>query len=398
MIDANKLVKGDLVIGSKSSDFQQPERQYIFLELLPTSVKLRDRKKGWVITQSLNYFENHFSKEYEWCDWRKLSSTGGEYRTNRKDVEYRKDGVKVKASCHDDDTFDLDYGLALCLNKWQAKKDTVDAMKDANHRDLTAKVFGDFKATIRHGTDSGGNTIWMLKSTNDDTVKYLTAPQIFDPKTDLRSDYTKKFEEDKKKVLEWISCHPYTDPGPSTSSERFVPLDDEDKNEKADEYTEGIVTAVDIHKDLLDFPCYYHIAHCIPADLTFWGETAKRINEKWDMQSKIEDYIIDSYFTGETILIENVFNLLANERKFAKVSFDNLKECVTDMAYACISFNIKYLAMPRIGCGHNDLDWEKVRPMIIDTFNEVYKTINNDFKEENGYELSYHINISFCYQ
>ena len=58
MIDANKLVKGDLVIGSKSSDFQQPERQYIFLELLPTSVKLRDRKKGWVITQSLNYFEN----------------------------------------------------------------------------------------------------------------------------------------------------------------------------------------------------------------------------------------------------------------------------------------------------------------------------------------------------
>ena len=37
----------------------------------------------------------------------------------------------------------------------------------------------------------------------------------------------------------------------------------------------------------------------------------------------------------------------------------------------CIKYNIRYLAMPKIGCGLDKLQWSKVREIIKDEFKDV---------------------------
>ena len=121
----------------------------------------------------------------------------------------------------------------------------------------------------------------------------------------------------------------------------------------------------DIKDDLLKAPVYYNIAHCVDADLTFAKGTANTINAFYDMKTKIfKRYPSNRIHVGEALLIDNVFNLLANQNRYDKVTMDNLYHCIVEMAETCKALNIKYLAMPHIGCGYNKLKWENVKEMI----------------------------------
>lgn len=167
-----------------------------------------------------------------------------------------------------------------------------------------------------------------------------------------------------------------------------------ENNTNSNEYEacSNLIMVRDLKKDLLDMPVYYHIAHCIPADITFYGDTAKRINEFYNMGEALARDFMDfsgEYKVGTAILINNVFNLIATERKHKRPVMDDLYECVYDMATYCASIGIKYLAMPRIGCGHNKLEWNDVREMIVSTFLEVYDCFDSNLTP---------INISFCYE
>lgn len=170
-----------------------------------------------------------------------------------------------------------------------------------------------------------------------------------------------------------------------------IPLSDGYREEEYEVCCEEKVFVRDLEKDLLEMPVYYHIAHCIPADITFYGVTARRINEIYDMGEQLTNDGRDSsigYSVGEAVLIDNVFNLIATEKKHKRPIMDDLYECVLEMASICASCGIKYLAMPRLGCGHNKLNWEDVKEMIISVFSEVY--------EEN--EECKPIYITFCFQ
>ena len=172
------------------------------------------------------------------------------------------------------------------------------------------------------------------------------------------------------------------------------------KNEPAfkNKYS-NVLSFDDVNKDLFELPVYYHIAHCIPADCTFWGETATIVNQLWRMREKIfyNDYL--EFAVGDVIWIENVFNLITTERKHLRPTIDDLRNCVKNLAIYCFENQISHLAMPRIGCGHNGLKWEDVRPMIVDTFNSVYKNKMEDYNiEDDDVINNYRIDIIFCYR
>lgn len=121
----------------------------------------------------------------------------------------------------------------------------------------------------------------------------------------------------------------------------------------------------DIVNNLLNAPIYYHIAHCVDANLTFAKGTASIINAFYNMRVKIfKEYTPNRIRVGEALLVDNVFNLLANQNRYDKVTMDSLYHCVVEMAEICKALNIKYLAMPHIGCGYNKLQWEDVKEMI----------------------------------
>lgn len=50
------------------------------------------------------------------------------------------------------------------------------------------------------------------------------------------------------------------------------------------------------------------------------------------------------------------------------VPYDTLYETLVDMRNQCEKMNIEKLAMPLIGCGLDRLQWDKVRDIIEDVF------------------------------
>lgn len=149
------------------------------------------------------------------------------------------------------------------------------------------------------------------------------------------------------------------------------------------------VILIEEKTDLLAMPVYYTIAHCIPADLTIYGETARRIDQFYNLINEIKsDYELwgGEPEKGDVSYVKNVITLFATARKHMRPTLADLEECITKLAQFCVDSKIEYLALPRIGCGHNGLSWDEVKPMIQEAFEKAYASSN----------LS--INITICYQ
>jgi O-acetyl-ADP-ribose deacetylase (regulator of RNase III) len=63
-----------------------------------------------------------------------------------------------------------------------------------------------------------------------------------------------------------------------------------------------------------------------------------------------------------------VFYLVTKERYFHKPTMSSLESSLRAMRELCIEKNVRRLAMPRIGCGLDKLDWDKVSELIQRVF------------------------------
>lgn len=147
----------------------------------------------------------------------------------------------------------------------------------------------------------------------------------------------------------------------------------------------------ELKEDLLAMPVYYNIAHCIPADLTAHGITAQRIEAIYDLVNLLKHDYMDWKVrpdVGDVNYLKNVFTLFATPKKYARPSMEDLRKCVANLAQECADLGIMHLAMPRIGCGHNKLNWDEVKDMICEEFKKVYV---------DSVDASV-IHITFCYQ
>ena len=119
-----------------------------------------------------------------------------------------------------------------------------------------------------------------------------------------------------------------------------------------------------------------YLAHCISGDYALGAGIATVFDSIYDMRYKLrKNYPIpndEKYANvGEALLIDNVFNLVTKPRCYHKPTYDTLRETLEDMRNQCDMFDIEHLAMPKIGCGLDGLDWNIVREMIQDVFAET---------------------------
>lgn len=134
----------------------------------------------------------------------------------------------------------------------------------------------------------------------------------------------------------------------------------------------------EIKKDLFTVSNDYMLAHCISADFVLGAGIAvifnKLFNMKWKLNSFYPNYI-EKYKTqnigGDCILIDRVFNLITKERCYYKPTLDTMKTALKQMKEICLEKGIKKIAMPKIGCGLDKLQWIDVKQAIIDTFSDT---------------------------
>ena len=71
------------------------------------------------------------------------------------------------------------------------------------------------------------------------------------------------------------------------------------------------------------------------------------------------------------VLIDNTFNLITKEKYWHKPTYLTLKRTLQDMREIVIERNIKYIAMPKIGCGLDKLQWTNVKGIINEVFGDL---------------------------
>lgn len=129
-------------------------------------------------------------------------------------------------------------------------------------------------------------------------------------------------------------------------------------------------------RDLFTVPQGYYLAHCISGDYALGAGIAVQFVEVYNMRYKLHSQypIPDSEKfanVGKALLVDNVFNLVTKARCFHKPTYDSLYDTLVDMKDQCEEWDITKIAIPYIGCGLDRLEWDKVRDIIEDVFEDT---------------------------
>lgn len=138
---------------------------------------------------------------------------------------------------------------------------------------------------------------------------------------------------------------------------------------------------IEKHQDLFTVDSKYYFAQCISADFAMSAGIAVQFNRHFDIKNKIlsqyslqylKDWVGKTDKTkGDCLLVDQVFNLVTKTYGFEKPTYKALAAALQQMRYYCLKYSIEHLAMPRIGCGIDGLEWQKVKQLIISTFEDT---------------------------
>lgn len=143
-----------------------------------------------------------------------------------------------------------------------------------------------------------------------------------------------------------------------------------------------------IKGDLFNAPPQYWLVHCISADFAMGAGIAKRFTEegaKLVLKAVHSDYKWRG--VGDCLPIvgccghRGVFNLVTKERYYYKPTYNTLTQALQNIIIALddpfvlpvVGEGKIKLAMPKIGCGLDRLEWSKVEKIIEDTFDDRFE-------------------------
>jgi O-acetyl-ADP-ribose deacetylase (regulator of RNase III) len=132
----------------------------------------------------------------------------------------------------------------------------------------------------------------------------------------------------------------------------------------------------EIHGDLFSASKEFSFAHCISKDKALGAGIAKIFRMQFpDMIKKMEsDTFIVGKAYGYTVLDNkingkrNILNLVTKDRYFQKPSYASLEKSLYSLRDLIVSHHIKNLAIPKLGCGLDRLNWERVASIIRKIF------------------------------
>lgn len=122
----------------------------------------------------------------------------------------------------------------------------------------------------------------------------------------------------------------------------------------------------------------YSLVQCISLDCEMGEGIAVEFNKRFKPMKNYLKTVIRNNNLKHPITIaykvdENVYiyNLITKKRFWNKPTYMSIEECIKQMSKFCRNSNIKYLAMPKIGCGLDRLAWGKVRELVKQYFEDM---------------------------
>ena len=121
-------------------------------------------------------------------------------------------------------------------------------------------------------------------------------------------------------------------------------------------------------------------AHCISGDYALGAGIAKQFDQRYNMRSALKkEYPIpfswDYANVGKALYVNGVYNLVTKPRYWMKPTYSVFEKALVDMKKDCVNRGIQTIAMPKIGCGLDRLNWDIVRDLIKEVFADTEITI-----------------------
>lgn len=116
----------------------------------------------------------------------------------------------------------------------------------------------------------------------------------------------------------------------------------------------------------------YALCHCISLDFALGAGIAKAFSAMGVKKQLCEKYQKEWQGRGYCRITETngviVANLITKERYFHKPTLETLRQSLEDFRKQALEINLPKIAMPKIGCGLDKLDWNNVREVIKEVF------------------------------
>lgn len=119
----------------------------------------------------------------------------------------------------------------------------------------------------------------------------------------------------------------------------------------------------------------YYFVQCISSDFKMGKGIALEFNKVFNCKNELVKEFKNFKWEdkGRCIKAKNsiVFHLITKNRYWDKPTYRTLKESLIELKTLCIEQGVKKLAMPKIGCGLDKLQWNTVKENIIKIFNDT---------------------------
>lgn len=110
------------------------------------------------------------------------------------------------------------------------------------------------------------------------------------------------------------------------------------------------------------------LCHCISSDFALGAGIAKRFAQMGVKKQLCDNFPRDWQGRGYCLITETddivTANLVTKQRYFHKPTLETLRQALEDFREQALKRSLNKIAMPRIGCGLDKLQWVDVREII----------------------------------
>lgn len=129
-------------------------------------------------------------------------------------------------------------------------------------------------------------------------------------------------------------------------------------------------------RDLFTVPKGHILVHCISADLAMGAGIAKEFTKRGVKAQLQRDYQDQDIEVGDCLVSDTTgwraeLNLVTKEKYWQKPTYETMRMALEEtksLYEEIMSYENVKLAMPRIGCGLDRLQWDKVKAIIEEVF------------------------------
>ncbi|XP_063700848.1 ADP-ribose glycohydrolase OARD1-like [Culicoides brevitarsis] len=125
----------------------------------------------------------------------------------------------------------------------------------------------------------------------------------------------------------------------------------------------------DIEGDLFSCPKDSSLAHCVAADMRMGAGIAVKFKQLFGQVDKLKSQ--NQRAGGVAVLKDGeryIYYLVSKNETYSKPTYQDLSYSLEAMRKHMKENNVTKLAMPRIGCGIDGLQWDKVSDLIKEVF------------------------------